>query len=130
MRNLDKVIVRARAITIRQGSGGLTIEIDTIPEDLVGDDHYADRPPSALPQDATKTVFQKWCREGRVAGAETRGRSWWCPKAAWHAARRSGPKTVRKVISPTIVNVEPDEDTLAESYLQSAGFRILPKRTA
>ncbi len=45
----------------------------------------------ALPAGISRRVFHEICQSGVVVGGEKDGRTWSRARAAWHAARRSGP---------------------------------------
>lgn len=70
-----------------------------------------------LPPGITARTFTRWCRTGRVAGAERDGSGWRCSAAAWREARAQGPKRT----SPPLRVVRDEDD--AEALLASAGLR-------
>ena len=75
------------------------------------DEHSSAHPP----QNVTTRTFNRWCRAGRVAGAERDGSGWRCSAAAWREARSGGPKQ-----RPTL-HVVPNDD--AGAMLRAAGLR-------
>jgi len=45
-----------------------------------------------LPPNTNARTFCRWCRSGRVHGAEHDAAGWRCSRSAWRAARSAGPK--------------------------------------
>ncbi len=83
----------------------------------VADVFYAS---SSLPPGVNARTFARWCRQGRVAGAERDGAGWRVSAAAWRAARAAGSR------KPTLRLVAANDD--AGAMLEAAGFR--PTRRA
>ena len=80
--------------------------------DGASDVYSAQTPP---PRVSSRT-FREACRSGRIPGARKEGKTWFCDRAAWHAARevkraRSGP--------------QPSTDVeRADAMIREAGFRL------
>src|ERR1019366_913776 len=73
---------------------------------------------SSPPPNITPRTFARWCRSGRVAGAQRDGSGWRCSAAAWREARGQGPSRPSR---PTLSLVPSSDD--ADSLLALAGLR-------
>jgi hypothetical protein len=78
---------------------------------VLSDEHSSAHPP----QNVTTRTFNRWCRTGRVAGAERDGSGWRCSPQAWRESRSGGPSG-----KPTL-RVVPNDD--AAEMLRAAGMR-------
>jgi hypothetical protein len=58
----------------------------------------ADYSSLSLPPNVNGRTFARWCRLGRVVGAEPDGRGWRCTVDAWHEARSAAKKRAAKPI--------------------------------
>jgi hypothetical protein len=72
---------------------------------------------ASLPPGVTARTYARWCRSGRVAGAERDGAGWRCSAEAWRKARGQGS---RRPSRPTLT-VVPNDD--AAALLAAAGLR-------
>jgi hypothetical protein len=81
----------------------------------VASDEYTS---SALPPGVNARTFARWCRSGRVAGAERDGSGWRCSVAAWREARAAGG---RRAAPTETAAPKPENDV--ESMLRSSGLR-------
>jgi hypothetical protein len=66
------------------------------------------------PPGSNARTFSRWCRSGRVQGAEKDGPGWRCSVQAWREARAGSPK-------PTPVHSPQDSNVF--DLLQAAGLR-------
>jgi hypothetical protein len=76
---------------------------------------------SSPPPNITPRTFARWCRSGRVAGAQRDGSGWRCSAGAWREARGGGTRRP----APTLTLVVPNDDVAV--MLHAAGLR--PTRT-